>query len=472
MKPLVNQLTLADISPALGECFIENPPKLIELFKSSINLNEIIPYQFHKAYYKNTGHPRDFKLTSMLSALIIQKILSIPQTSLLINILKLSKELRELCGFTNVPNTSQFTRFKKDFLNELYLTFNNLVDKTKPICKDINSYLSDILIVDTTGLEGKVKENNPKFFDTLFRNAKKLSKNNSNFNSHAFACSRMPKHSFINEELKFSFMNGHYCYAFKTAFVTNGLGIIQHIDFYNKDAIEISEAKSANEYKDEYDSKTLIPVLNNFFHYHPTFSYKYFLGDAGFDSMDNYRYLVSEKSMIPIIPLNLRNSKDLSQPTVNDEGIPLCPCDISLPMIFDGSCKEKNRPLRLKWICPKTHKIYKNGKTTYECNCKNPFTKSKSGRIHHTYPRNNFRLNTVVPRNSELWTSLYKIRTIIERSIYMVKHPMSVARSNLFLTESIKADVLLAGITQHITLLIAAAVGKVNRPLSIKQLTA
>ncbi|ABY91700.1 ISNCY family transposase [Thermoanaerobacter sp. CM-CNRG TB177] len=44
----------------------------------------------------------------MLTALIIQKILSIPTIQLLVYILGLSKELRELCGFSRVPNASQF----------------------------------------------------------------------------------------------------------------------------------------------------------------------------------------------------------------------------------------------------------------------------------------------------------------------------------------------------------------------------
>ncbi|EGD50080.1 hypothetical protein TheetDRAFT_3112, partial [Thermoanaerobacter ethanolicus JW 200] len=65
----------------------------------------------------------------------------------------------------------------------------------------------------------------------------------------------------------------------------------------------------AAESKDLYDSKTLIPSLKEFFNLHPNFSYRYFLGDAGFDSFDNYKYLFSEHGIIPIIPINPRNSK-------------------------------------------------------------------------------------------------------------------------------------------------------------------
>ncbi|MDP4177240.1 MAG: hypothetical protein Q8900_02730 [Bacillota bacterium] len=68
--------------------------------------------------------------------------------------------------------------------------------------------------------------------------------------------------------------------------------------------------------------------------------------------------------MIPIIPLNPRNSKDIGKPGINENGIPTCPNDSSLLTKFDGSSKEKGRPLKLKWLCPKSQKKKINGKTT------------------------------------------------------------------------------------------------------------
>ena len=35
-------------------------------------------------------------------------------------------------------------------------------------------------------------------------------------------------------EIKQLYINGHFCYVFKFGIVTNGLGIIRHISFYNK----------------------------------------------------------------------------------------------------------------------------------------------------------------------------------------------------------------------------------------------
>ncbi|MDP4178385.1 MAG: transposase, partial [Bacillota bacterium] len=422
MQTNLKQLTFTDIYSNIDEYFQKDKPKLIKLFEQYIDLSQLIPQSFYNHYYASTGHPREYKLTSMISALIIKMILSITDISLLINVLNLSSELRDLCGFNKVPNASQFSRFKLDFEAEFLEFFNNLVEITEPICKRLSPQLADILIADTTGIEGYVKENNPKSFDTIMRNTKKFSKNIRNFNAHSYTCSQMPKHSFANEDIKLSYINGHYCYSQKVALVTNGLGIIRHIDFYNSDnSIDIAEAISGAEHKDDYDAKSLIPVLDNFFSYHSHFQYKYFLGDAGFDSIDNYKYLIKKHGMIPIIPLNPRNSKGIGKPGVNENGIPTCPKDSSLLMKFDGSSKEKGRLLRLKWLCPKSQKKKINGKTTYNLSCTEPCTDSPCGRMHHTYVDEDFRMNTAIPRGSDKWNNLYKLRTIIERTNFMVK---------------------------------------------------
>lgn len=38
-----------------------------------------------------------------------------------------------------------------------------------------------------------------------------------------------------NPQIRQLYINGHFCYVFKFGVVTNGLGIIRHISFYNRD---------------------------------------------------------------------------------------------------------------------------------------------------------------------------------------------------------------------------------------------
>ena len=90
-------------------------------------------------------------------------------------------------------------------MDDLQLFFDNLVDVTEPICQAIDSAKADMTIFDSSGIEAFVTENNPKY---------------------------------ANRIIKQLYINGHFCYVFKLGIVTNGLGIIRHISFYNKDFME------------------------------------------------------------------------------------------------------------------------------------------------------------------------------------------------------------------------------------------
>jgi len=142
MQSNLKQLSLADIYINIDEYFQQDKPKLINLFDQYIDLSELISQSFFNHYYTSTGHPRNYKLSSMLTALIIEMILSIADISLLINILNLSSELKALCGFSTVPNASQFSKLKINFEIDFLKFFNNLVEITEPICKRLNPELT------------------------------------------------------------------------------------------------------------------------------------------------------------------------------------------------------------------------------------------------------------------------------------------------------------------------------------------
>ena len=99
----------------------------------------------------------------MLWALIIQRVFSIPTDQLLLVFLSYSKPLREFCGFTKVPDASKITRFKQNFVDDLQLIFDKLVDITESICQAINTDKANMTIFDSSGIEAFVAENNPKY---------------------------------------------------------------------------------------------------------------------------------------------------------------------------------------------------------------------------------------------------------------------------------------------------------------------
>ena len=149
MRKKYNQLSLSDIYENCNDLFNNDKSKFITLLENSIDFADFIPLSFYNAFNQHFGRNRKYYLSALISALILQKIYSIPTDAILITFLKISKELREFCGFTKVPDASKFTRFKQDFLDHLTLLFNNLVDYTEPICRAIDSTLANTLVYDT-----------------------------------------------------------------------------------------------------------------------------------------------------------------------------------------------------------------------------------------------------------------------------------------------------------------------------------
>ena len=84
-------------------------------------------------------------------------------------------------------------------------------------------------------------ENNPKYANRIIKQLKAFAKANNinnNYDPYKAAYSNMPSHAAANPEIKQLYINGHFCYVFKSGFVTNGLGIIRHISFYDKEFMD------------------------------------------------------------------------------------------------------------------------------------------------------------------------------------------------------------------------------------------
>ncbi len=476
MPVSAKQLNFCDVSTDFDKFYNQNQDDLLSLLSNFINISDFIPFSFYQKYYSHFGTKRDFSLESMLNSFIIKNIISIPSMDLLITFLSISSELRKFCGFIKIPHKSQFSRFKSEFLDNLNDLFNNLVDFSEDISQEINPFLSSILITDTTGIEAYVTENNPKFYQSELKKSKSHAKffastnPNSGFDIEKYAQSQMPKFASSNPDSKLTYLNGHFGYFLKCSISTNALGLVRNVNFYDSDN-NLDQDLRPQDVKDSFDAKSLIPSLETFFQLHPNFTYKYFLGDSGFDADDNYAYL-HKKDIMPIINLYPRNSQGLPEPGFNEMGIPLCPNDSSLPMTYDGICKEKGRADRIKYLCPKSKRVNINGKLQYVLSCQNPCSHSKCGRIKKITVHHNYRFNTSMPRDSVKWQKLYRLRTICERSIAQIKSFIQIKTSKVRNTISLKSDVLLACISQLIAFVLIFRTGNSDKPLAIKTLIA
>jgi hypothetical protein len=410
----------------------------------------------------------------MLWALIIQRIFSIPTDSLLLVFLGYSRELREFCGFSKVPDASKITRFKQDFLSDLQSVFENLVDLTEPICQAIDSVKADMTIFDTSGIEAWVTENNPKYANKIIKQIKAYAKANhfdSNYDPYKVAYGSMPSHAAANDQIKQLYVDGHFCYAYKIGIVTNGLGIVRHLDFYNKDflsshpeLIPNKKSSSPDEDKSIHDARLLIPTLQDFFKAHPMTDPKTFLGDAAFDSVGLYKALLtgdtfgSDKHFSSAyIPLNSRSHLENMDYEINENGIPCCPKNSSLEMKPEGISKLRSGVARYKFVCPKMIWEYdpKTQKAHRKCTCDNPCTASKCGRMIYIYPEKDLRAYPGALRGTSQWDETYKIRTTVERSINHFKDSFGLAGRKTQNEKTLHADLILAGITQLISVLLA-----------------
>ena len=233
-----NQLELADVFSECQDIYESDKPQFLSLLEDHVDLEALIPRSFYKNYYSYTGRPRSYPLIGMLWALILQRILSNPTDSLLIEFLHYSRHMRLFCGFAKVPDASKITRFKQDFKDDLQTFFDSLVDLTEPILQEIDADKASMSVFDTTGLEAYVTENNPKYANQKIRQLKAWAKANgldSSYDPYKAAYGSMPTHASANPEVKQQYLNGHFCYAYKAGVLTNGLGIIRAIEFYDKD---------------------------------------------------------------------------------------------------------------------------------------------------------------------------------------------------------------------------------------------
>ncbi len=328
-----HQMSLADVFTETQEIFEADKPEFLKLLESTIDLCDFIPLSFRNHFYASTGIPREYSLTSLLCALIIQRIFSIPTVSLLLTFLEYSSALRAFCGFSKVPDASKITRFKQGFTDDLQMFFDSLVDLTEPILQEIDAEKASMSVFDTTGLEAYVTENNPKYANQKIRQLKTWAKTmglDKSFDPYKAAYGSMPTHASADAEIKQQYVNGHFCYAYKAGVLTNELGITRAIEFYDKDYF-------ASHPEIERYKKTDAPDEDKS------------VGDAAFDSIEIYKALLSgdtfgydpdgtpkifEKAYIP-----LRSDLKLTNPnyTMNENGIPCCPRDPSLPMKPEGN---------------------------------------------------------------------------------------------------------------------------------------
>jgi hypothetical protein len=168
--------------------------------------------------------------------------------------------------------------------------------------------------------------------------------------------------------------------------------------------------------------------------------------DAAHDALGFYRLSIERWQMALVIPLNERNQDNLKYagPLRLEDGVPICPAD--QPMKCWGFCPDR---MRLKWRCP----LAAAKKTPDLCSCPhfdNDCSGSTYGRVIYTYPKQNYRLHTLISRNSDLWHCHQDARSCAERSVKRKKYDFHLLQTKTAGRDRWFFRLILTAMCQHI----------------------
>jgi hypothetical protein len=168
--------------------------------------------------------------------------------------------------------------------------------------------------------------------------------------------------------------------------------------------------------------------------------------DAAHDAIGLFRLATQRWQMALVVPLNERN-KDHFQyapPLRLDNGVPICP--VGLPMKLWGFCPDR---LRIKWRCPLAATKKTSALTTcphFQQDCSH----SSYGRVVYTYPQENYRLHTLIPRGTPLWKTHEDARSCAERSVKRKKYDFLLLQTRTAGRDRWFFRLMLAAMCQHI----------------------
>lgn len=177
--------------------------------------------------------------------------------------------------------------------------------------------------------------------------------------------------------------------------------------------------------------------------------------DAAHDALGLFRLATQRWHMALVVPLNERNKGHLQYagPLRLEEGVPICPAN--LPMRRWGFCPDR---LRIKWRCP----LAAAKKTLELTTCPffgNGCSDSPYGRVIYTYPQENYRLHTLIPRDSDLWQCHEDARSCAERSFKRKKYDFHLLQTRTAGRDRWFFRLMLAAMCQHIDAWLIHAAG-------------
>lgn len=162
-------------------------------------------------------------------------------------------------------------------------------------------------------------------------------------------------------------------------------------------SIKVSTARDS-------DMKALVPALDDARSKLEWFSPEEVLADAGYDTLENYRYIVEELKAMPIIKVRNPRSHRLANRVKFVDGTPHC--QANLPLAY----RSRDAIKGLQYQCPA-----RSG----HCVC--PLSTKCPIKMVWLKPEQAYRLSSQIPRDSEAWAEKYSKRVSVERVFSRLK---------------------------------------------------
>lgn len=168
--------------------------------------------------------------------------------------------------------------------------------------------------------------------------------------------------------------------------------------------------------------------------------------DAAYDALGLFRLATTRWHLALVVSLNQRNKDKLKYtgPLRLEKGVPICLAEKAMKR--SGFCPDR---LRIKWRCP----LASAKKTPALSSCPhfgNACSPSSYGRVIYTYPKENYRLHTLIPRDGVLWKLHRDARSCAERSVKRKKCDFNLLQTRTAGRERWFFRLILAAMCQHI----------------------
>ena len=366
----------------------------------------------------NPGYPA----AAMLSAYVMQFALREPYANGFLDKLGGNERFLHICRLPHAPSESAYSRFKKKLANHVELIQNIIADvfiqcgegierlREADIVPADKPPLGESLVMDSTddeawarpgrrsrktGEEKPSKDPNAKWGHRTAKNvrsAKPSSKKRGKGGSSKKGASAGNDTKSGRKESKDELYFGYKVNVIVDA--NYGLPLF-------------GTTRPAN----ASDVVVMVQDLDDCLALYETLGPRYFLGDKGYDSLENIKHLVS-LGLIPVVAVRLpekdeETGKRLYDGIYNAEGRPTCVG--GKPMEYVETDAEKGHLFR----CP-AEGCHLKGKIHFSRYCDSEYYEKPEGKL--------LRIVGLLPRCSEEWKAKYKLRTVIERYFSSAKH--------------------------------------------------